>query len=143
MEHLRSAGAVVFRGRGPALRFLLIRNAKGHWDFPKGRIEPGETPRQAAVRETAEETGLRRLRFVPGFLRICRWRYREGGRSYLKTTRYWLASAPGGRVRLSPEHTRAVWVPPGKAPDLLKFANQRRLLKGALNRLSRVPGRNR
>ena len=70
---LRSAGAVVFRGSGPRLRFLLIRNVKGHWDFPKGKVEAGEAPRDAAVREIAEESGLTGLRFVPGFLRLLRW----------------------------------------------------------------------
>src|SRR5438445_2538047 len=39
---------------------LLLCHATGaaHWDIPKGLSEPGETPRQAAARETLEETGL-------------------------------------------------------------------------------------
>ncbi|HMC16970.1 MAG TPA: NUDIX domain-containing protein [Albitalea sp.] len=40
---------------------LLLCHATGaaHWDVPKGLGEPGETPREAALRETFEETGLR------------------------------------------------------------------------------------
>jgi 8-oxo-dGTP pyrophosphatase MutT (NUDIX family) len=40
---------------------LLLCHATGaaHWDIPKGLGEPGETPREAALRETLEETGLR------------------------------------------------------------------------------------
>ncbi|MBA2390072.1 MAG: NUDIX domain-containing protein [Geodermatophilaceae bacterium] len=43
-------------------RLLLIRRGRppdvGCWSLPGGRIEPGETPRQAVIREVAEETGL-------------------------------------------------------------------------------------
>jgi 8-oxo-dGTP pyrophosphatase MutT (NUDIX family) len=43
-----------------ATRELLLCHVTGqrHWDLPKGGIHAGETPRQAALRETAEETGL-------------------------------------------------------------------------------------
>ena len=48
-----SAGAIVFRGD----TVLMIR-AGSRWSFPKGHVEPGETAKQAAVRETREETGI-------------------------------------------------------------------------------------
>jgi 8-oxo-dGTP pyrophosphatase MutT (NUDIX family) len=38
-------------------RFLLMRHPD-RWDLPKGHAEPGETPRQTALRETEEETGI-------------------------------------------------------------------------------------
>jgi ADP-ribose pyrophosphatase YjhB (NUDIX family) len=53
------AGAIVFDGDG---RLLLIERANppaaGSWSLPGGRCEPGETAREACVREVAEETGL-------------------------------------------------------------------------------------
>ena len=48
-----SAGAIVFRND----TVLMIR-VGSRWSFPKGHLEPGETARQAAVRETREETGI-------------------------------------------------------------------------------------
>jgi 8-oxo-dGTP diphosphatase len=52
-------GAVVWRG---ADRLLLVRRGQpprqGEWSLPGGRVEPGETLRQALVREVAEETSL-------------------------------------------------------------------------------------
>lgn len=40
-------------------RVVLRRTAFGEWVFPKGWIDPGETPQEAALREVREETGLR------------------------------------------------------------------------------------
>ena len=51
-----SCGIVIF---APTRELLLCHvTGQRHWDLPKGGINDGETPRQAAVRETAEEAGL-------------------------------------------------------------------------------------
>ncbi|MFN0314424.1 MAG: NUDIX domain-containing protein, partial [Burkholderiales bacterium] len=52
-----SAGVVVVRSAGEEWRYLLLRVFK-NWDFPKGRVEEGESPLEAARREVEEETGL-------------------------------------------------------------------------------------
>lgn len=58
METVQAAGVVCFR-RGEV---LLIRRAtpprQGEWSLPGGRLEPGEAPMEAALRELAEETGV-------------------------------------------------------------------------------------
>ncbi|MEB3272419.1 MAG: NUDIX domain-containing protein, partial [Prochlorothrix sp.] len=46
-------------------RYLLILHQKGHWAFPKGHAEPGESPLETARREVEEETGLTDLVIVP------------------------------------------------------------------------------
>ena len=57
-----SAGVVVVRSapRGP---LILMLRAYRNWDFPKGAVEPGEEPLAAAIRETAEESGITDLAF--------------------------------------------------------------------------------
>jgi diadenosine hexaphosphate hydrolase (ATP-forming) len=54
------AGGIVVRRDGDGARFLLVtaRRQPGLWVFPKGHIEPGETPEQAAEREVLEEAGV-------------------------------------------------------------------------------------
>lgn len=54
------AGGVVLRGQGATLRVLLVtaKRQPNQWVFPKGHIEPGETPEQAAIREVEEEAGV-------------------------------------------------------------------------------------
>jgi 8-oxo-dGTP pyrophosphatase MutT (NUDIX family) len=55
------AGGVVYRREEQGRKYLLVRARKQPklWVFPKGHIEPGETPEDAAVREVLEEAGVR------------------------------------------------------------------------------------
>jgi 8-oxo-dGTP pyrophosphatase MutT (NUDIX family) len=116
----RSAGVAVVRRTAQGWRLLVLR-AYRNWDFPKGLIEPGETPFGAAVRETREETGIDRLDFCWGE------DYRET-EPYArnKIARYYLAETGAERLTLPvspelgrPEHHEYRWV---------DFATARRLL---------------
>ena len=115
-----SAGAVVVRPATQGWRYLLLRVFRT-WDFPKGGLEAGEAPLQAAVREVEEETGLTALDF--------RWgeSYRETERySAGKVARYYVAASAVGDVRLPinpelghPEHHEFRWVTYPEARRLL------------------------
>jgi 8-oxo-dGTP pyrophosphatase MutT (NUDIX family) len=56
----QASGVVVRRGNGKSPRYLIVtaRRNPENWLFPKGHIEEGETPEQAAVREVREEGGV-------------------------------------------------------------------------------------
>jgi len=53
-----AAGCVVFASYKQATCVLIILDQYGKWTFPKGHLEPGETARDAAIREVFEETGI-------------------------------------------------------------------------------------
>jgi diadenosine hexaphosphate hydrolase (ATP-forming) len=57
------AGGVVF---DPGNRVLLLQRRDGDWVFPKGHVEPGETPLQTALREVQEEAGVTAACNTPG-----------------------------------------------------------------------------
>ncbi|MCA9396657.1 MAG: NUDIX domain-containing protein [Candidatus Omnitrophica bacterium] len=58
MKSERSAGIIPVRIVESEIRYFLIQHLAGHWGFPKGHHEEGESDLEAAVREFKEETGL-------------------------------------------------------------------------------------
>jgi 8-oxo-dGTP pyrophosphatase MutT (NUDIX family) len=56
--HILKAGAIPFRRSERGLEFLLVTTKKGNWIFPKGFVDPGETPEEAACKEVREEAGV-------------------------------------------------------------------------------------
>ena len=55
MEQEKSCGAIVINKNN---KIVLVHHNAGHWDFPKGHIENGETEEQTAIREVKEETNI-------------------------------------------------------------------------------------
>ena len=109
--HRLSAGIVVVSLAESELKFLLLR-AYRNWDFPKGLVEAGEEPIDAARREAREETTLKDLCFEWGFEFMDTGPYNKG-----KISRYYIARSPQTQVRLpvnpelgAPEHHEARWV---------------------------------
>lgn len=106
-----SAGVVVVRAVPNGWRYLLLR-AYNHWDFPKGMVEPGEEPLDAAIREVKEETLIEDLRFEWGESHTQTGPYSRG-----KVARYYLARTQTEAVSLPvieelgrPEHNEYRWV---------------------------------
>ena len=96
---------------GAAVQYLLLRAYK-NWDFPKGLVEPGEQPLDAALREVKEETTLVNLAFDWGKDYMDTGPYNKG-----KISRYYLARSNDTQVHLLvnpelgfPEHQEARWV---------------------------------
>lgn len=122
MPHRRptSAGIVVVR-YNPEPEFLLLRSYD-YWDFPKGLIESGETPFQAARRETREETGIEKLQFPWNEAYMDTPPYGKQG----KVARYFLAqtSEEVDHLPISPELGR----PEHHEHRWLSYAEARQLL---------------
>jgi 8-oxo-dGTP pyrophosphatase MutT (NUDIX family) len=94
--HERSAGVIPFHLDGDqrpqylVLHSATVRNPRAKWEFPKGGMEAGETPRDTAAREFTEETGLTDWAFREGFERSLSYTYIRRGRKVIKTVTYYL-----------------------------------------------------
>jgi 8-oxo-dGTP pyrophosphatase MutT (NUDIX family) len=128
-----SAGGIVFRRpHGEVARYLLIRDSYKNWGFPKGHLEGDESPAEAALRETAEETGLDRL-VLHGPIRVIDWHFRFRGRHIHKYCHFFLFESPDGEACPQVEEgiTACQWRPLTEALELLSYDNARGVLKRA------------
>lgn len=129
-EH--SAGGVVFRVDAGQPLFLLIRDSYQNWGFPKGHIEQGEQPDQAARREVAEETGLSDLA-IRGNIDTIDWYFRFRGQLIHKSCQFFLMESL--EATTSPQRNEGItacrWIAFDEAEALISYANAREVLRRA------------
>ncbi|MEZ5117443.1 MAG: NUDIX hydrolase [Candidatus Nanopelagicales bacterium] len=130
MEETSAGGLVVDRSVDPQAAAVIGRHdRRGRlvWSLPKGHLEEGETPEDAAIREVEEETGIRGRVLAP--LGVIDFWFVVEDRRIHKTVHHYLLEAVGGE--LSDEDIEVVevaWVPLEELPGRLTYADERRLL---------------
>ena len=135
-----SVGAVVFCEEGGRREYLLLHYPSGHFDFPKGHVEPGETEEMTLRRETEEETGIRDLKVFPKrvsirYFYVARGNEREKRLSkkrgiwIFKQVYFYPAQTTTREIRISHEHIGSVWLPYEEALAKVTFENARRVLQ--------------
>lgn len=132
-DPVEAAGGVVVGDDGRVL--LVHRPRYDDWTLPKGKLDPGETFEQAALREVREETGL-----------MCTLGRELAGTEYRdrkdrpKIVRYWLmqvdqrgappplATPHGGEFEPNDEVDEVRWLAPADAEELLTYSRDREVL---------------
>ena len=117
---------------GPQPRAALIarhdRRGRLVWSLPKGHVEDGETPEEAAVREVEEETGIRGRVLAP--LGTIDFWFVADQRRVHKTVHHFLLEASGGELSDADiEVVEVAWVPLTEVSGRLAYADERRLLE--------------
>ena len=130
------------RGR-PHVAAIRPRGRPSVWALPKGKIDPGESAVEAAVREVREETGVEgRLVEKLGDVRYtytATWEGAKGERIF-KIVTFFLLTAGRGRIdeiddAMRVEVDEARWLPLDEAPRLLTHKGEREMVAKAIERL--------
>ena len=104
---VRAAGALLWRGHGKKLEVAVVHRPKyDDWSWPKGKLDPGESWAEAAVREVLEETGLHARLGIP--LPLARYRVGTTRPYRPKVVQYWAAQviAKGGDIAQEVDEVR-------------------------------------
>ncbi len=139
-----SIGAVVFRCVGDKIQYLLIRYRNGHWEFPRGKMEDGESHIDTMRRELREETGITQLMILDGFEASLRFTYTAQGNErferahdkncifiHKKAIFYLVQTEESSIVHLSHEHREYAWLIYDDAISNLTYVNAQKVLKKA------------
>jgi 8-oxo-dGTP diphosphatase len=122
---VKASGGVVWRRSGRGIEVALVHRPRyDDWSFPKGKLDPGESWEDAALREVEEEIGLR-----------CRLGHELPPTSYrdskgrAKIVRYWMMEPLDGEFAPSHEVDEVRWLAPAEADRLLSYEHDRELLR--------------
>jgi 8-oxo-dGTP pyrophosphatase MutT (NUDIX family) len=132
-----SAGGVVVRGTECVVIVPTRRAAGGEkvLALPKGHVDPGETPVQAAAREVREEAGVDTE--LVGELGAVRYWYMRNGKRIAKQVDFFLFSYAGGDVAdHDHEVERACWMELSEAKRRLTYDGERDMAARALSQIS-------
>jgi 8-oxo-dGTP pyrophosphatase MutT (NUDIX family)/broad specificity phosphatase PhoE len=135
---IQAAGGVVWRlaadENGTNVEVAIIHRPRyDDWSIPKGKLAPGESLLEGAVREVHEETGYRVQVGRP--LGEIRYLKKSGGGAREKVVHYWAMRAIGGQFSPGPEVDELRWLPLDQARELVTRATDREVLE----RFSRRP----
>lgn len=134
-----SAGGVVFRDADGVTLFLLIRDPYRNWGLPKGHVENGESPAEAAVREVREETGLESVE-LHGELGTIDWYFRDDFDVIHKYCHFFLMETLSDRTEPQVDEgiTACIWLSIEEALERLTYDNARQMLHLAAVRLGLI-----
>lgn len=114
----------------PAWHLLLLRHRSGgHWSFPKGHVEAGESPEATAQRELLEETGLNIVRLLSPEVIWDEYEFIRGDSLIEKKVGYFLAEVSGQLCLQDSEISEAVWLTPPQARQRATFPQLAHLIK--------------
>jgi 8-oxo-dGTP pyrophosphatase MutT (NUDIX family) len=128
-----SAGGVVVRGDDVVVIVPTRRSASGHkvLALPKGHVDPGETPPQAAQREVREEAGVEAA--LVDQLGEVRYWYQRDGRRIPKLVTFFLFDYVSGRLEdHDHEVEEARWMPLAEAGRRLTYKGEREMVERAV-----------
>ena len=136
MKREKSCGVLVLRRQEEELYVVLLRHRfGGHWSFPKGHMEAGETEMETALREIREETGLR-VFLREGFREAVEYSPKPN----VKKQVIYFIGFTLNEAALRPQEeevSELQWMEIHKAYDAVTFRNDKNLITKAIEYIAR------
>ena len=131
MKKEKSCGAIVFYLKDNKEQILLIKHSNsGHWSFPKGHVEAGETEVETAVREIKEETGVS-VNIDTRFREVVTYSPKK---DVIKDVVYFFATSQNYETEKQESEVSEVrWVDIDKALGCVSYKNDKELVRKAIN----------
>jgi len=131
-----SCGILVIRREGEKRQLLMIQSKKGgHWSYPKGHMEAGETQLDTARREVWEETGLK-VEPIPGETHSTEYPLPNGN---TKEVVYFMGHYEGGEARQQEaELTTLGWFDLEEAEKKVTYESDRMILRAFMKSLKKL-----
>ena len=139
MKREKSCGGVVYKMENGVPHFVVIKHRKGgHWAFPKGHMEQGESERETARREIREETGVTG-KFIKGFRRSVSYIIR--GTIHKEVVYFLYEISPDSViVKQEEEIGEAEFVPESEVMAKLTYENDKITFSRALEKIKSKKG---
>ena len=135
MQKEISAGIVLYNDDNDEVQFLVLKYPGGHWDFVKGKMENSEEPKQTAIRETKEETGIIDVEFIDGFNEEISYTFYVKNKEIDKKVIFYLGKTKSTEIIISHEHLDFAWLNFKDAMERITYENAKRVLTKANNLL--------
>ena len=135
MQKEVSAGIILYNNDNDQIQFLVLKYPGGHWDFVKGKMENSEEPKQTAIRETKEETGIIDVEFIDGFNEEISYTFYVNNEEIDKKVIFYLGKTKSTEIVLSHEHLDFAWLNLKDAMDRITYENAKIVLTKANNLL--------
>ena len=131
MKKEKSCGAIIFSLKENKEQILLIKHINGgHWSFPKGHVEDGETETETALREIEEETNLK-VSLDTRFREITTY---SPEKNVIKDVVYFFAVSDSRETAMQKEEISDIkWVDISDAENIVSYKNDKKLLQKAIN----------
>lgn len=131
MKNIYSAGIITYIKENDTIEYVLLHYLGGHWDFPKGKLEAGESKRDAAIRELHEETGLT-AEIHPDFEVSYSYTFKDRNRQPIsKTVYFYVGRTYERKVTISHEHQHYTWLDYEQSLYKLTYENAKGVLAKA------------
>lgn len=128
MKKEKSCGSIIYKYSGNELLFLVIKQTKGHYSFPKGHVEENETERETALREVKEETGFD-ISFVGDFRKVITYMPND---EVLKDVVFFLGNVIGGLLKAQEEEVVEIkWLNYEDALSVITYDDDKGVLREA------------